>query len=110
MRATGGTREADVISDERTRPLAPTNTDHWADLNAETRCKNVSEQESDEDSAARLRRSNGRIALTLLALSAVFFAGTIFTRLSGNSRVGLMFLGAAILLFLVTAIGRNLRK
>ena len=67
------------------------------------------DQESKAD-RSRLRRSNRRIALTLLALSTVFFAGVILTRLSGNSRIGLMFLGAAILLFLITAIGRNLRK
>ena len=31
-------------------------------------------------------------------------------RLTGDSRTGLMFLGAAILLFLITAIGGNLRS
>ena len=70
----------------------------------------VSASRTSEAAGSRLKGSNRRIALTLLALAAVFFAGTIFTRLSGNSRIGLMFLGAAILLFLVTAIGRNLRK
>ena len=72
--------------------------------------KNVPEHPSAEEGAARLRRSNRRLALMLLALSAVFFGGVIVTRLSGDSRTGLMFLGAAVLLFLVIAIGRNLRK
>jgi hypothetical protein len=73
-------------------------------------CKDLPERQSADDGAARLRRSNRRIALTLLAISAAFFAGIISTRLSGDSRTGLMFLGTAVLLFLVIAIGRNLRK
>ena len=72
--------------------------------------RNVPKHEGTGDRAARLRRSNRRIALILLAISAVFFAGIIGTRLSGDSRIGLMFLGTAVLLFLVIAIGRNLRK
>jgi hypothetical protein len=73
-------------------------------------CKDLPERQSADDGAARLRRSNRRIALTLLAISAAFFAGIISTRLGGDSRTGLMFLGTAVLLFLVIAIGRNLRK
>lgn len=63
-----------------------------------------------KDEAARTRASNRRIAWTLFALSTVFFAGIIFSRISGDSRVGLMVLGAAIFLFLVVVIGRSLRK
>ena len=63
-----------------------------------------------KDDGARTERSNRRIAWTLFALSTVFFAGIIFSRVSGDSRIGLMVLGAAIFLFLVVAIGRNLRK
>lgn len=59
---------------------------------------------------ARTSRSNRRIAWTLFALSVVFFAGIIFSRVTGDSRIGLMVLGAAVFLFLVVAIGRNLRK
>lgn len=63
-----------------------------------------------EDNGAHVGRSNRRIAWTLLALSTVFFAGIILSRVTGDSRIGLMVLGAAVTLFLVVAIGRNLRK
>ena len=62
------------------------------------------------ENAARLARSNRHIAWTLVALCAVFFSGIIVARLSGDTRAGLVTLGIAISLFLVVAIGRNLRK
>ena len=65
---------------------------------------------SPKDDGSRTARSNRRVAWTLFALSAVFFGGIIFSRVTGDSRTGLMVLGAAIFLFLVVAIGRNLRK
>jgi ABC-type multidrug transport system fused ATPase/permease subunit len=62
------------------------------------------------DASARLRRSNVRTALVLLAIAVVFFFGIIATKLLGDPRLSISVLGAAVLLFLVVAIGRNLRK
>jgi uncharacterized protein YcfJ len=59
--------------------------------------------------AAATRRSNRRIALTLGSIALVFFGGIIATQLLGGNGTGLTVLGAAVLLFLVLAIGRNLR-
>jgi hypothetical protein len=61
------------------------------------------------DSAARLRASNRRIALTLTAIAAVFFVGIIASKLVGDPRIGIGVLGGAVLLYLLVAIGRNLR-
>ena len=55
------------------------------------------------DSAQRLRASNRRTALILASIAAVFFAGIIATRW-----IGIM--STFVLLFLVVAIGRNLRS
>ncbi len=60
------------------------------------------------DGAQRQRASNRRIAWTLSSIAAVFFAGIIATRWVGGGTVGIAVLGAAIMLFLVIAIGRNL--
>ncbi|MFO1315481.1 MAG: hypothetical protein U1F58_07730 [Burkholderiales bacterium] len=62
------------------------------------------------EEAAHRRRANRRVAWTLGLLCSVFFGGIIAARMSGDSRVGLITLGIAISLFLVVAIGRNLRK
>lgn len=59
---------------------------------------------------AHLRRSNHRVAWTLVLLCTVFFAGIIAARVSGDSRIGLITLGIAISLFLIVAVGRSLRK
>lgn len=58
----------------------------------------------------RTKRSNLRIGWPLLALSTMFFAEIICSRITGDSRTGLMVLGAPVVLFLVFAIGRNTRK
>ena len=63
----------------------------------------------DADPAARLRASNRRIALTLSAIAAVFFVGIIASKLVGDPRIGIGVLGGAVLLYLLVAIGRNLR-
>jgi hypothetical protein len=60
------------------------------------------------DVPLRLRASNRRIAWTLASIAALFFAGIIATRWVGG-RVGIGVMGTAVLLFLVIAIGRNLR-
>ena len=61
------------------------------------------------DPAARLRASNRRIALTLAAIAAVFFVGIIASKLVGDPRICIGVLGGAVLLYLLVAIGRNLR-
>ena len=62
------------------------------------------------DEAVRRRHANRRIAWTLLLLCAVFFSGIVASRVGGDSRIGFITLGIAITLFLVVAIGSNLRK
>ena len=58
--------------------------------------------------ASRLRASNRRTALVLAAIAATFFVGVIGSKFLGGRAMGLSVLGIAVLLFLVTAIGRNL--
>ena len=59
--------------------------------------------------AARLRASNRRTALTLVSIAVVFFFGIIATKYMGGPATGIGVVGAAVLLYLVVAIGRNLR-
>jgi hypothetical protein len=59
--------------------------------------------------ADRLRASNRRTAFVLLAIAATFFVGIIGSRFIGGQATGIGVLGAAAVLFLVVAIGRNLR-
>ena len=58
---------------------------------------------------ARLRASNRRTALTLASIAAAFFVGIIASKLVGDARTGIGVLGGAVLLYLLVAIGRNLR-
>ena len=62
------------------------------------------------DVARRLRAANRRVAWTLASIAAVFFAGIIATRGFGGGTVGIGVMGTVVLLFLVIAIGRNLRR
>ena len=59
--------------------------------------------------ADRLRASNRRTAFVLAAIAATFFVGVIGSKFIGGPAAGIGVLGAAVLLFLVVAIGRNLR-
>jgi hypothetical protein len=59
---------------------------------------------------ARLRSANVRTALVLASIAAVFFVGIVVAKFVGDTSTGMAVLGAAVLLFLVVAIGRNLRK
>ena len=61
------------------------------------------------DAAARLRSRNRTTALVLLSIAAVFFVGIIATRFMGGPAAGIGIMGSVVLLFLVVAIGRNLR-
>jgi len=62
------------------------------------------------DPAQRLRASNRRTALILAAIAAVFFAGIIATRWMGGEAVGIGIMSVVVILFLVVAIGRNVRS
>ena len=59
--------------------------------------------------AARLRASNRKTALVLAAIALIFFVGIIATKFMGGQKMGIGILGSAVLLFLIVAIGRNLR-
>jgi len=61
------------------------------------------------DAAARIRTSNRRTALTLASIAVVFFFGIIATKFMGGPATGIGVVGSAVLLYLVVAIGRNLR-
>ena len=63
----------------------------------------------DADAAARIRTSNRRTALTLVSIAVVFFFGIIATKFMGGPATGIGVVGSAVLLYLVVAIGRNLR-
>jgi len=59
---------------------------------------------------ARLRSANRRTALAVAAIAVLFFVGVIAAQFVGDAMTGMAVLGAAILLFLCIAIGRNIRK
>ena len=59
---------------------------------------------------ARLRSANVRTAIVLASIAAVFFVGIVVAKFIGDTSTGMTVLGTAVLLFLVLAIGRNLRK
>ena len=58
----------------------------------------------------RLRNANRKTALALAAIAAAFFVGIIATRFLASVAIGIGVMGVAVLAFLVTAIGRNLRE
>ena len=64
---------------------------------------------AESDLEQRLRASNRRTAWVLAAIAAVFFAGIIATRWMGGGALGIGIMSIVVLLFLVVAIGRNLR-
>jgi hypothetical protein len=62
------------------------------------------------DDTARLRKANLRTAAILLSIALVFFGGIILAQYLGGTRAGIAVVGIAVLLYLVAAIGRNLRS
>ena len=64
----------------------------------------------DSSAQSSQRRANVRTALVLASIAAAFFIGILATRFIGDGQNGITVLGAAVMLFLVIAIGRNLRK
>jgi hypothetical protein len=64
----------------------------------------------DQDREQRLKAANRRTGLWLLAIALLFFFGVIASRLIDDPRVSAGVVGSAVLIFLVVAIGRHLRK
>jgi hypothetical protein len=62
------------------------------------------------EDGARLRASNLRTALVLLSIAATFFVGVIAAKFMGGYEVGMSVVGFAVFVFLVFAIGRNVRR
>lgn len=65
---------------------------------------------SDSSAQSSQRRANVRTALVLASVAIAFFVGILATRFIGDGRNGITVLGAAVMFFLIVAIGRNLRK
>jgi len=57
-----------------------------------------------------VRKANVRTGLTLASIALVFFVGVFAARLIGSPIASIAVIGSAVLLFLVVAIGRHLRK
>ena len=62
------------------------------------------------DDARRLKSANLRTALVFASIAVAFFVGIIATKWMGAPTIGIGAMGVAVLVFLVFAIGRNLRK
>lgn len=58
----------------------------------------------------RLKAANRRTGLLLAAIAILFFFGIILSRMFDDPRVSTALIGGAVLLFLIIAIGRHLRK
>ena len=80
-----------------------------ADSAQATRAAMHTDGTPERDAQARLRSSNRKTALVLLSIAIVFFVGIIATKYMGGPATGIGVVGAAVLLYLVVAIGRNLR-
>lgn len=59
---------------------------------------------------AQQRAANVRTALVLLSIALTFFFGVIVSKYFGGYGIGMSVVGFAVFMFLVFAIGRNLRK
>ena len=64
----------------------------------------------DRDDRARLKAANRRTGLVLLAIAVLFFFGIIASRFIDSPLVSTGVIGGAVLLYLIVAIGRHLRK
>jgi uncharacterized membrane protein (DUF485 family) len=60
--------------------------------------------------AERRKAANVRTALVFASIAVVFFVGIIVAHAFAGPLIGVAVMGAAVLVFLVFAIGRNLRK
>jgi len=59
---------------------------------------------------SNLKAANRRTGMTLLAIALLFFVGIILSRFIDDPRVSMGVVGGAVLLYLLVAIGRHLRK
>ena len=59
---------------------------------------------------SRQRAANVRTAASLAAIALVFFVGIIVAEAVGGPLVAMGVIGSAVFLFLLVAIGRNLRR
>ena len=66
--------------------------------------------ESTRRDSERLKTANRRTGLVLLAIVLVFFFGFILSRFIQSPAVSIGVVGGAVLLYLVVAIGRHLRR
>ena len=57
-----------------------------------------------------VRAANRRTGIILASIALVFFAGAFASRMFGSPGVSIAVLGGAVVLFLVLAIGRHLRR
>jgi len=62
------------------------------------------------DANRQAKAANLRTALVFASIAVVFFVGIIATKWLGGPTTGIVVMGGAVVLFLVFAIGRNLRK
>ena len=60
--------------------------------------------------AARLKAANRRTGLLLAAIALLFFVGIIASRFIDSPLVSTGVVGGAVLLYLIVAIGRHLRR
>ena len=68
------------------------------------------EMANDPQRDARLKAANRRTGLILLTIALLFFFGIIVSRFIESEAVSIAVVGGAVLLYLVVAIGRHLRK
>ena len=62
------------------------------------------------DDDRRTKSANLRTALVFASIALAFFVGIIATKWMGGPAIGIGVMGGAVLVFLVFAIGRNIRK
>jgi hypothetical protein len=56
------------------------------------------------------RTANLRTGFLLLAIAVVFFVGIIVSHYFGGAKAGLVVISTAVVLYLVVAIGRNVKS
>jgi hypothetical protein len=62
------------------------------------------------DDTRRMRSANLRTAFVFASIALAFFIGIVATKWMGGPAIGIGVMGVAVLVFLVFAIGRNIRK
>jgi hypothetical protein len=60
--------------------------------------------------SAQRRSANVRTAVVLASIAVVFFFGIIASKYMGDPTTAIGVIGSAVLLYLVVAIGRHLRR